>query len=219
MILAGKLVCIDVLIIHGRVLSVITPSHIVYAWALSRSKITHGFQSAKSTVVFILGALTPDVPVYLFFIVEGLIKQRSQEIMWDQMYFESWWSILFTLSHSLIVWPLLFSIAWLARAPLIKWFALSGIIHICTDFLVHTHDAYKHFWPLSEWRFVSPLSYYDISSFGDIVGFLDSLCVIGLLLWLLTLTSHRYLRGLIVVLIILYSLLTVVGGVQVSKRF
>ncbi len=43
----------------------------------------------------------------------------------------------------------------------ILFFALAALTHMATDLPVHNHDAYRHFWPLSDWRFISPLSYYE----------------------------------------------------------
>lgn len=105
----------------------ITPSHIVYAWALARSRIVAGASSAQKTTAFVLGAIAPDVPVYLFFIVEGLLLGHSHAVLWDTMYFQSWWSIVFTLSHSMILWPALFGVAWLCKAKVVRWFALSEL--------------------------------------------------------------------------------------------
>ena len=56
-----------------------------------------------------------------------------------------------------------------------------------------------HFWPLSDWKFVSPISYYDPAHFGVPVMILES--VLGLFLaWrLVAIARRRWSRGLIVV--------------------
>lgn len=40
-------------------------------------------------------------------------------------------------------------------------FGLTALLHIALDAPVHASDAYRHFWPLSDWRFFSPLSYWE----------------------------------------------------------
>lgn len=40
-------------------------------------------------------------------------------------------------------------------------FSLAALLHIAFDLPVHNHDAYRHFWPFSDWRFYSPFSYYE----------------------------------------------------------
>ncbi len=164
----------------------ITPSHLIYSWALAKYTEKSGSLGAnkKRTVAFILGALTPDVPVFVFFLVCGIVLGYGHEQLWDDMYFNSGWSVLFTLSHSLLLWPLLLLISYLRQWYLLGWFALSACFHIVVDFCVHTADAYRHFWPLTDWRFVSPISYWDRLSYGQYVGVFDSIVVFGLLLWL-----------------------------------
>ena len=34
-------------------------------------------------------------------------------------------------------------------------------LHAAADLLVHADDAHRHLWPLSDWRFASPVSYWD----------------------------------------------------------
>ncbi len=84
----------------------ITPSHIIYSWALARKSEGLG-GSHKRTLAFVLGALFPDTPTWAFFIICGLILGYSGQTMWDDMYFNSIWSIPITLTHSFILWPLL----------------------------------------------------------------------------------------------------------------
>jgi hypothetical protein len=119
----------------------ITPSHIIYSWALARKTETPVLNSgqnptSKRTLAFVLGALFPDTPTYLFFIVCGLILGYSGEVMWDDMYFNSDWSIPITLSHSLILWPTLIATASLLGWKFLQWFSLSALLHVLVDFLV-----------------------------------------------------------------------------------
>ena len=41
------------------------------------------------------------------------------------------------------------------------------------DFLVHREDAHAHFWPLTKWKFISPVSYWDANHYGNIVGLIE----------------------------------------------
>jgi hypothetical protein len=143
----------------------ITPSHIIYSWALAKKTEIKAEEisqktTEKRTLAFVLGALLPDTPTYLFFIVCGLILGYSGEAMWNDMYFNSGWSIPITLTHSFILWPILYSLAIYFRWKILQWFSISALLHAVVDFLVHTDDAYRHFWPFSNWKFHSPMSYY-----------------------------------------------------------
>ena len=168
----------------------ITPSHIIYSWALAKKTESTGETNKKRTLAFVLGALFPDTPTYLFFLVCGVLLGYSGQLMWDDMYFNSGWAIPITLTHSFILWPLLIAISSYGGWKFLRWFSISAFLHALVDFCVHTDDAYRHFWPFSDWRFHSPISYYNPSEYGIYVSAFDSLLVLGLLTYLFT----RYQR-------------------------
>ena len=68
---------------------------------------------------------------------------------------------------------------------LLLMFALAALIHMATDFPVHAEDAYRHFWPLTDWRFYSSLSYWDINHHAAWVRLIDVAiaAISGLVLW------------------------------------
>lgn len=170
----------------------ITPSHIIYSWALAKKTEKVSIDTKKRTAAIVLGALFPDTPTYLFFIVCGLILGYSGPTMWDNMYYNSGWAIPITLTHSFIIWPLLISISSYVGWELAKWFSLSAFFHSLVDFCVHTDDAYRHFWPVSDWKFHSPISYYNPAEYGLYVGAFDSLLVLGLLGYLYTIYTGKW---------------------------
>ena len=49
-------------------------------------------------------------------------------------------------------------------------FCASALLHLAFDFPFHNDDARPHFWPLSDWVFESPLSYWDRAHHGTLVG-------------------------------------------------
>jgi hypothetical protein len=164
----------------------ITPSHIIYSWFLAKKTENTSNDNKKRTLTFILGALFPDTPTYLFFLVCGVLLGYSGQVMWDDMYFNSGWAIPITLTHSFILWPLLIAISSYGEWKFLRWFSISALFHTLVDFCVHTDDAYRHFWPFSDWRFHSPISYYNPSEYGMYVSTFDSLLVLGLLSYLYT---------------------------------
>jgi len=162
----------------------ITPSHLIYSWAVAKASKSE--PDRPRTLAFLVGALIPDTPVYLFFFINGLILGYGHEKLWDDMYFNSGWSIAFTVSHSLLFWPLLLAVGVYCKKKIIQYISMSALLHITVDFLVHTDDAYKHFWPLTDWRFISPVSYWNRAEYGQYIGVLDSVIVLGLLAYLAT---------------------------------
>jgi hypothetical protein len=71
------------------------------------------------------------------------------------------------------------------RAALIFAFAGSALLHSVIDFLCHRNDGHMHFWPLTEWRFRSPVSYWDPAHFGTWFGLFEAALGIALavILW------------------------------------
>lgn len=174
----------------------------IYSWAVA--KATDSRPNKARTLAFVAGGIVPDLPTYVFFFVNTFILGTSQQLMWDTLYFDSIWTPFITLSHSLLLWPLLLLFAAVTKHALLRLFATSALLHVCIDFFVHHDDAYRHFWPISEWKFYSPLSYYDPQYFGNWVSGIDTLLVIGLLIWLTTLYPNNRARIGIAIVIVLY---------------
>jgi len=159
----------------------------------------------------VAGGLVPDIPTYAFFFVHTILLGTSQQLMWDVLYFDSAWSPLITLSHSLLLWPLLLLVATITKQRLLQWFSLSALLHASLDFFVHHDDAYRHFWPLTDWRFFSPLSYYDPLYYGSWVNSVDSIIVIALLAWLGSIYNSKWAKIGIGTLIVLYVFVYIIG--------
>lgn len=179
----------------------ITPSHIIYNWALgAKLKLDRTGQTG-----LILGGFLPDVQTYLFFFVHTFILGSAQRDMWDTLYFDSGWTPFITLSHSFLLWPFLLLIGHWLQVKLLYWVAAGSIFHVAIDFLVHNDDAYRHFWPLTDWKFMSPISYWDPAHYGTLVGAADSIIIVLLLVWLYRQVSKR-MQLVVIGTIILYVL-------------
>jgi len=187
---------------YASLANMITPSHMIYSWAFA--KIARQRPKRIDTLLIVSGGFIPDVPTYLFFFVNTFILGTSQQLMWDTLYFDSVWSPYITLSHSLLLWPLLLLFATIAKQRLLQLFSASAFAHVVLDFFVHHDDAYRHFWPLTNWKFLSPLSYYDPQYYGTWVSTIDSLLIIGLLAWLSTIYTNTRSRIGIGIIILLY---------------
>lgn len=60
------------------------------------------------------------------------------------------------------------------------------------DLPLHHDDAHRHFFPFLEWRFVSPVSYWDPNYYGKWIGLVEAVSVIGAAIYLFS--RHRPLR-------------------------
>lgn len=111
------------------------------------------------TAAAIAGALIPDLSLYLMAGWELLIQGTDPEIVFGQMYFSESWQAVFRIDNSFVIWGLLLVAGIMARSAVL--FALCGaaLLHLALDFPLHNDDARAHFWPLTNWKFISPVSY------------------------------------------------------------
>jgi len=137
-----------------------SPTHSLLALALLSKK----GQPGRNRAVFI-GALLPDIVIYFWAPWQTLVNGNSQRDIWDVLYFEPPMQTLIAIFNSIPIYAAIAVIGYFAMGK--KWgaallfFALAVLIHMATDMPVHGHDAYRHFWPLSDWRFHSPISYWE----------------------------------------------------------
>jgi len=142
-----------------------TPAHLIFgAAAFAR----HAQPAVTSAAIF--GALLPDLSLYLLVFWALVIDGLSAEVVFGRLYFSDLWQGIFAVDNSFVLWGFVLVLGLWFRARLVTVFAASGLLHILFDFLLHHDDARRHFWPASDWVFVSPVSYWDPSHFGNIAG-------------------------------------------------
>ena len=86
------------------------------------------------------------------------------------------------------------------RSPVVVALCGAALLHLVLDFGLHHDDGRAHFWPISNWIFESPVSYWDSRHFGQIVGPIEVLLSLACCVWLWTRHLGRWMRGLIVAL-------------------
>lgn len=83
-------------------------------------------------------------------------------------------------------------------------FSLGAISHLIGDFPVHAADAHPHFWPFTDWRFHSPISYWDREHHGDVFSFFEAALGIFLALILWRRYQAKKLRALTLIAVLSY---------------
>lgn len=141
--------------------------------------------SRRISIAAVLGALVPDVSLYVLSGVSILILGISPQIVFDELYFSQSWQIVFSIDNSFILWGLLLGYALVRKNSVLVAFAAAALLHISTDFLMHHEDARAQFWPISNWRFLSPISYWDSTHHANWVAPLEGLMTLacGFVLW------------------------------------
>lgn len=109
----------------------------------------------------VLGAVAPDLSLYLMAGVSLFILNIPPARVFDQLYFSDAWQTVFAIDNSLFLWGGLLGLALWRAWPLGVAFAGAGLLHLITDAVLHAGDGRPHFWPLSRWVFDSPVSYWD----------------------------------------------------------
>lgn len=133
----------------------------------------------------VAGAVVPDLPMVLFYAWARLAAGLPERVVWSEAYFDPRWQAFFDVFNSV---PLVCVLLWVAHRRSMRRtvaFGWSSMLHFALDLPSHGSDAHRHFFPLSDFRFESPVSYWDVDSFGAVVGSLEIALVAGLTLFLL----------------------------------
>ncbi len=149
-----------------------TQTHIIMGAAL------FGRNIPKRAWIGALGGFLPDIPMIA--IVLGLkIAGTPDRVLFGEMYWQNWWQVTNAIGHNFWLWGGLLALAVFMReritasvAAIEGWTmtsvcAGSALLHVAIDFLCHREDAHMSLWPVTRWKFMSPVSYYDPEHYGQ----------------------------------------------------
>ena len=152
-----------------------TPTHLLVSTALlSKPGAKHNNQAV------IAGALFPDLSIYALFVWNRMIMGMPEERIWADVYYSPFWQSLGFVSNSLPLFAVGLAVGLWRRIDLLTLFCLSALLHVAFDFPVHNDDAHAHFWPITDWKFVSPVSYWNPEFYGVWVMAIELLLAITL---------------------------------------
>ena len=83
---------------------------------------------------------------------------------------------------------------------------LSMILHSLGDLPVHNDDAHRHFFPFSNYRFISPFSYWDRNHYGSIVSLVEMLLVLLSTFRVFGFVNSYFGKGLLILVNGFYSI-------------
>lgn len=169
-----------------------TPSHVIInLFILGRH------QPSQFNLPIIIGSLLPDVAIFWFYFWTKFIKKLPESTIWSETYFSSSWQDIFAIPNSIVLCLIGVVIAHYLQQPFLKIMFISMIIHCLCDLPVHHDDAHRHFVPLTDFRFVSPFSYWDVRYHGKWVALLELLIVSGSSVYLYLIFNSWWAKGLI----------------------
>jgi hypothetical protein len=137
-----------------------TPAHSILNLAiLGRA------QPPQLTWPILLGSWLPDAALFLFY---GWAKwaRIPEPQIWQEVYYDPTWQDIFAIGNSIPLALMGLGIFIWHRRPGGTAFFASMLLHQFADLPLHHEDAHRHFWPLTSYRFISPISYWDPDHFG-----------------------------------------------------
>ncbi len=184
-----------------------TPTHFLMTAALR--KALPDWEIPRSAVY--LGAVAPDVPLYLLsfgglaYYQAGLgwTGEAAARHIFGTLYFrDPWWIALHNALHSPLsllaglALTAMFTRRRLVAARWCTWFLAACLLHSIVDIFTHYDDGPVLFWPLNwNFRFSSPVSYWDHQHYGSQVAILELLLDLALVAYMVGPWIARKVRG------------------------
>ena len=151
-----------------------SPTHSLIALAILAKR-----ENPKQNWAILLGSIVPDAFIYVCWVWLTFIKGHSQSEIWRDIYFNDPMQLTGAIFNSAPIYIGLALLGFWQRkktwGKLLLFFALAALIHLAMDLPVHADDAHRHFWPLSNWRYYSPLSYWDNDHNAQWVGLVEAI--------------------------------------------
>jgi hypothetical protein len=133
-----------------------TPAHLIFGLAAFSKPHAKGV-----TIAALCGALMPDLSLYLLVGWALYVSAIPAEVVFRDLYFSDTWQAIFAVDNSVFVWGAVLAVGLWRRSAILLAFAGAALLHIAFDFPLHHDDGRPHFWPLSDWVYQSPFSYWD----------------------------------------------------------
>ncbi len=165
------------------------------------------------TLAALAGGVVPDIPMLVMVLWSTRVLGLPGHEVFGTLYFSDAAQAIFAVDHGFLVWGSVLGLAVWGGCAVLRAFAGSGLLHALADFLTHHDDARRQFWPITNWVFRSPVSYWDARHYGEVFAVFEVGLVVLLstmLLWRLRRTGERALILAIAAVVILPVILT--GG-------
>ncbi len=163
-------------------------------------------ENAKYALPLVIGAVLPDIPIYLYYLYQKFVLKMPEIFIWGIGYYLPEWQTLFNTFHSFIIIFLLYFLADELKKEWFKTLFAGMILHSMFDFPVHSEDAHAHFFPVSGWKFESPVSYWNPEHYGIIGAGAEIVLVLAASIFALKTYAQKWVRYLLYGINILYLL-------------
>lgn len=130
-----------------------TPEHGIISLII----LDHGKKNL--TLPIALGAILPETPIFLFWLIQKFILSKPEAWIWSLTHHRPAWQLSVDLLNSLpIILVALLIVLWVKHPWLIAFFA-SAALHLLCDLPFHGKDAWHHLLSFKPWQFDYCISY------------------------------------------------------------
>ncbi len=145
-----------------------TPAHLIFGMTVFGKAGRPAVTGAA-----LAGAMIPDLSLYLMAGWHLQVLGTPPGVVFGELYFSDAWQSIFRIDNSVILWGIALVLGVMGRSPVMIALCGAALLHLGLDFLMHHDDGRAHFWPITNWIFMSPVSYWDGDHYGNIVGPLE----------------------------------------------
>jgi len=150
----------------------------------------------------VAGALLPELPLFLFVIYYTFIDVHTQSQIWNECYYYPEWQVAIDTFHSFPIWAIIAAVGFALQHPRVALFSVSGLLSSAEDFLLHSDNAHAHFWPITDYRFSSPVAYWDPDFHGSVASVGEILVVVLAAIWLWPKLESSWGKSLLILAVI-----------------
>jgi len=162
----------------------------------------------KQSWVIITGAILPDVMMFIFFGVQRFILGTPGNVIWGTEYFKPFWQNIFDVLNSIPLLLLALAIAYKQKWQTFKLLCCSMLLHVALDLPVHREDAHHHFWPLSDYQLISPVSYWNPEFYGLQFSVFEILLTLALSIYCFKKVDSKVIKtGIVIINILAFAMI------------
>ncbi len=144
--------------------------------------------------------------MFFFYFWQKRVLGKPEGWIWSTAYHDPGWQFFFDLFNAVPLLGLAATVAWWRGRRRAAALFGSMIVHSLVDLVLHHHDAHRHFFPFSDWRFRSPVSYWDPRHYGSFFAPLELLFVLVGSVLLITTWKDRSVRLIACAILLVYAL-------------
>jgi hypothetical protein len=178
-----------------------TPSHVIFNLAILGRKTR-----PEWNIQIFLGAMIPDAAMFVFYGWAKWVMVMPERQIWGTAYYQPFWQDIFAVWNSIPLALVGIGIGmglgrwsrWRGWGSAIAICCASMLLHCLEDLPLHREDAHRHFWPLSNFRFISPISYWDPDHHGTLLAFIELGLVLLTSVYVFRLIRSGWGKGLLV---------------------